>query len=647
MKPHRLTAFLLSSFGMFIFVLCTLFVFKHQQQTANASSPLQQPDNPPTLTAAGLSLSAASESLTGDPDTKVTYTLTVTNTGDSSDTFDVSRDGASWNTISSMDSIGPLEPGTKTTFDIAVSIPSDALAGSTDTVMVTLTSKADSQVAQQVELTTTANTVYIVSIEPLEETKQTSPGEVATYELVITNDGNATDSYDITLVGATWPTTPSLKTITALEASTSITMQVRVLVPTDAYGSSKHHITVKATSQTNAETVAESTLTTEASNTYNLYMFPREITRSGKPGTVVTYTLYFTNTGNITHSFAVEASSKQWDMSFGLEAYPGDVYDNRTTLTMAPSISQTLQVLVHVPEQVDLLAQNTTFITITSLKFDALQKIGNLTTIAGATYDFELSPSLATGSGKATEAVPYTLQITNTSNISDSYYVQVQEDAQWTTRIIGGPLVEPMEVGETTTISIEVGIPRNPTISADIATILVTSMGNKNITSTTQLSTTLIPPEPISLEDELAANNPEVVRFDTYTQTADIGGAASYRLTLHNIGTEEATLIVTGRNDNNTWLLALIEPQTASTGIRLTQVVSREISLVSGAEKLLDFQVSIPETASDGDSDTATITIGVKGGDPTKQAEFELTTTAQKPIPPGPTSVYLPNVLKD
>jgi len=643
MKTHRLTAFILSSFGMFIFVLCTLFVFKHQQKTANASSPSHQPANPPTLMAAALSLSVASESLAGDPDTKVTYTLTVTNTGDSSDTFDVSL-ADTWNANASRDTIGPLAPGNKTTFDIEVSIPADALASSTDTVTVTLTSQNDAQVAQQVELTTTANTVYAVSIDPPEETKETPPNKTATYEITITNDGNTTDSYDIAVVGATWPTTPSLKTITDLEVGKDTTMQVTVLVPADAQGSSKHNVTVQATSQTNAETVAESTLTTEASNTYNLYMFPREITHSGKPGTVVTYTLYFTNTGNITHSFAVEASSEQWEMSFGLEAYPGDVYDNRTTLTMAPSISQTLQVLVRVPEQVDLLAENTTLITITSLKFEARQKTGNLTTIAGATYDFEFSPAFATGSGKATESVPYTLYITNTSNISDSYYVQVQDDAQWTTKVIGGPVVEPLEVGETTAISIEVGIPRNPTISSDIATILVTSMGNNAITATTQLSTTLIEPEPISLEDELAAKNPEVVRFDTYTQTANIGEVASYRLTLHNIGTEQATLIVTGRNDNNTWVIALITPTEASTDIRLTQVVSDEIILGSGAEKLLDFQVSIPETASDGDTDTATITIGVKDGDPTKQAEFELTTTAQKS---SPAPVYLPNVSKN
>jgi uncharacterized membrane protein len=644
MKPHRLTAFILSSFGMFIFVICMLFVFNHQQKTVNASSPSQQPANPPTLTAAGLSLSAASESLAGDPDTNVTYTLTVTNTGDSDDTFTITLDGEKWSSTPSLSSIDTLAPDAEKTFTVEVSIPVEALAGSTDTVTVTLTSQTDSQVAQQVELTTTANTVYAISIEPPEETKQTPPGQTATYELTITNDGNTTDSYDIVVVGATWPTTPSLKTITDLDVGKSTTMQVTVLVPADTQGSSKHNVTVQATSKTNAKTVAESTLTTEASNTYNLYMFPREITHSGKPGTVVTYTLYFTNTGNITHSFAVEASSEQWEMSFGLEAYPGDVYDNRTTLTMAPSISQTLQVLVRVPEQVDLLAQNTTLITITSLKFEALQKIGNLTTIAGATYDFELSPSMTTGSGKATASVPYTLYITNTSNISDSYYVQVQDDAQWTTKVIGGPIVEPLEIGETATVSIEVGIPRNPTISSDIATILVTSIGNNNITATTQLSTTLIPPDPISLEDELAAKNPEVVSFDTTSQTANIGGVATYRLTLHNIGTEQAILIVTGRSGNNTWIPMLIEPQAASSSIRLTQVVSDEISLESGAEKLLDFQVNIPETASEGDTDTATVTIGVKDGDPTKQAEFELTTTAQQS---SPAPLYLPNVRKN
>ena len=94
-----------------------------------------------------------------DAGTTVVYTLTITNTGNVVDTFDLSATGV-WAAVLSQTSI-TLAPGASATFTVEVSIPGDALDGDVDVTTVTATSQTDGTAADSATLTTTA-----IVIEP-------------------------------------------------------------------------------------------------------------------------------------------------------------------------------------------------------------------------------------------------------------------------------------------------------------------------------------------------------------------------------------------------------------------------------------------------------------------------------------------------
>jgi alpha-galactosidase-like protein len=105
----------------------------------------------------GVTLDADSLEGSGPPDSTVTYTLTVTNTGSTTDTFDIAATPGpgGWTVTPSVASV-TLDAGLTTTFDVDVAVPGTATIGDSDTSQVTATSQGDPTATATVDLTTTA-----------------------------------------------------------------------------------------------------------------------------------------------------------------------------------------------------------------------------------------------------------------------------------------------------------------------------------------------------------------------------------------------------------------------------------------------------------------------------------------------------------
>jgi len=103
----------------------------------------------------GLTLSPTSDGKSGTAGASVAYSLQVTNTGNTSDTFEVTVSGNSWTTTAPR-TVGPISAGASTNVDVTVSIPAGAASGASDTVTVTLSSRGDSTKCASSVLTTTA-----------------------------------------------------------------------------------------------------------------------------------------------------------------------------------------------------------------------------------------------------------------------------------------------------------------------------------------------------------------------------------------------------------------------------------------------------------------------------------------------------------
>jgi hypothetical protein len=85
----------------------------------------------------------------------VTYTLYITNTGNTADTFDLAATGNSWMTMLSESSVS-LGIGESTMVWVTVEIPTGVADGDMDVATVTATSAGDSGVTASATLTTTA-----------------------------------------------------------------------------------------------------------------------------------------------------------------------------------------------------------------------------------------------------------------------------------------------------------------------------------------------------------------------------------------------------------------------------------------------------------------------------------------------------------
>ncbi|MDW8069660.1 MAG: S8 family serine peptidase, partial [Anaerolineae bacterium] len=151
----------------------------------------------------GLTLAPASASGSGRPGERVTYTLSIVNTGDVTDTFSVAVSGNAWTTTAPA-TVGPVAPGASATFQVVVTVPSGALAGESDIATVTVTSQGDDRQSAHSTLVTRAGRAYNLSLTPETATASGNPGTPVVYHLTVTNLGNASDTFTVTVSGNAW-----------------------------------------------------------------------------------------------------------------------------------------------------------------------------------------------------------------------------------------------------------------------------------------------------------------------------------------------------------------------------------------------------------------------------------------------------------
>ena len=89
----------------------------------------------------------------GLPGAVVTYTLSVTNTGNAADTFAVTITGNAFGTTAPL-AVGPLAAGASSILEVAVTIPAGTPAGTSDTATVTVKSQGNNAITADANLTT-------------------------------------------------------------------------------------------------------------------------------------------------------------------------------------------------------------------------------------------------------------------------------------------------------------------------------------------------------------------------------------------------------------------------------------------------------------------------------------------------------------
>lgn len=224
---------------------------------------------PPPPPSFGVSVAPASAAASGAPGSSITYTLDVTNTGTASDSYTVTVSGNAWTTTAPT-SVGPLAAGATAPVSVSVLVPAGAADGDSDLATITFTSVGDGAQSASASLTTTAQAappppppVYGVSIAPASDGQSAPAGDTTTYALTVTNTGDTSDSFTITVSGNAWTTTAPAS-VGPLAAGASAPLSVDVSIPAGAANGDSDLATITVTSQGDAAQFATSTLTTTA-----------------------------------------------------------------------------------------------------------------------------------------------------------------------------------------------------------------------------------------------------------------------------------------------------------------------------------------------------------------------------------------------
>ncbi len=185
--------------------------------------------------------------------------------------------------------------------------------------------------------------VYGVALTPTVTLQMVDPSHTATFPLTLTNTGDTTDTYTLTVSGG--PFTATLSTASLmLAAGGTAQLTATVTVPANALHPSHTVITVTATSSGNPMLSAAHALTTSVNAVRGLAASPAVFSTTLAAGVTLTHTAWFTNTGNATDTFSITVSQDYaWLLPY-----------TSSPVTLTAGASHTVLLPVRVPDNAPL-----------------------------------------------------------------------------------------------------------------------------------------------------------------------------------------------------------------------------------------------------------------------------------------------------
>ena len=244
-----------------------------------------------------------------------TWNVAVNNLGNTKDTFSITWDNsgvpAGWTLSSTPDTSGEIDWQGSSTFDMSLTVPADALAGTSASFSMTATSSnSDDETASQ-SFVATVDQHYGVSLSVDSDSKSKAPGGMVDFIFNVTNTGNGEDTFGIMVDGpALWTPTASQSNIT-ISAVSSGQFTVSVTIPDDKDAGAESGDIIVTVSSSDGESTANHSVSVSTSQVYDISMGHV----SGSDGTVTVtqetqlqLRLNVTNNGNgvDTVTFAME-----------------------------------------------------------------------------------------------------------------------------------------------------------------------------------------------------------------------------------------------------------------------------------------------------------------------------------------------------
>jgi len=508
--------------------------------------------------AGGVRVSISPDNRSGLPGALLSYTVTVTNTGEYDDNYSLTAsDDLGWGPNISPNSLA-IPKGENRTASLSVTVPDNATGCTQDNVTVRAVGTAVENSASCIAHASIVRGVLVVIDPPSQENEN---GGTLAYTVTVKNLSNVQENFQLTRGDNSGWTLSLDDNWLLVPKGENRTTGLTVTIPANARGCTWDNVWVKATSQAdNTKSDNESCLA-HVTIVRGVQVSISPPYKSGQPESTITYTLTVMNTGNATDTYDLAVSDNEnWSPIV-----------SPSSLNVPPLENRTAEVRVTVPSGT-LYCTEDNIIASAISRSDSTVK-DNDSCIAHAAALRRVSVSITPPGNNALSGatLSYTVTITNTGNISDNYTLTANDNMSWSPII--SPLTMELAMNQSDNATLSVTIPENTApCTQDNITVTATSAENIEVSGTASCIAHRVKPEfslatlykiTVGLDFYLHTGLKLVVKFYIYEGEYDNesvvwSGATPTQIALlenvphpENSPIENIVLVLTGENTEN------------------------------------------------------------------------------------------------
>jgi len=532
----------------------------------------------------GVDVSISPDNQSGVPLTTLNYTVTVTNTGNmGKDNYNLTvSDNAGWGGSITLDNtrLENIPENENRTATLHVHIPENAIGRTRDNITIKATSQGDNTKKDNASCIAHVTIVRVVNVSISSTYQENLPGAPLTYTVTVKNKGNVTDTYTLGKSDNAGWTLSLPSSVGPLDPDEYVNVTLTITIPDNATACTQDNITVTATSQTDPAVENENSCIAHAvAPTLGVDVSISPTSKSGLPGSTLTYTVTVKNTGNVSNNYSLtKTDNAVWTNSL-----------SKTSVgPLSPNASENVTLSVTVPDNAPEGTRDNVTVTATSTENSAVND--NASCIAQAIASIRrgvqvlISPNSQDNENGGT--LTYTVTVTNTGNVTEDYNLAVDDDAGWTLTLAA--TATGVIPDESRAVTLTVGIPSDAENNTrDNITVTATSSENTAIeNSATCVARCIFGAAPIT-------GVGVQVTIDSASKSGAPGEVIDFLITVTNTGASTDTFTLTATDTEN-W------GQTLSvTSTTLAAGTSRQN---------IGLSITIPSAAADGDSTTITVT---------------------------------------
>lgn len=404
---------------------------------------------------ADLSLTPETQASLESPDTVVTYTFTLENNGNFTDTVSLAATSSQgWDVSTVPSGTVELAPAASQPIDVVVSIPPGQVAGLEATITITATSSAPGEQATA-SAVTTIDEVPGAKLLPDVAEVAGLPSEPVTITFTLLNSGSISQTYALTLTDVPetptgWVADVTPATTPSLAPGEAISVEVVLQAP-EPVEEGTFDITLQATSSPDGATdtaIARLIIGTQI----DVEISPEQVSGQGwnEP---VRYTFNVTNTGRISETFTVDVVSLLGWETFG-----------SSEIFLDPGESTLLSVAVVVPYVAAAGSVDTTTVTVSSQQAPNVEAQAMIETTARQAAGVNFSPNDVRPPVPGQE-IRFQHTVVNIGNGIDGFIITATQDLNWPITI--EPVTTPnLRRGGSFPIEVRVRVPGDVSTTA-------------------------------------------------------------------------------------------------------------------------------------------------------------------------------------